>query len=41
LRGFAVSAHANVKAVQPMLGHAKASTTLDTCADLSTKIWMA
>ena len=30
---LAVSAHANVKAVQRMLGHAKASMTLDTCAD--------
>lgn len=28
------SAHANVKAVQRMLGHAKASMTLDTYADL-------
>lgn len=31
---LAVSAHANVKAVQRMLGHAKASMTLDTYADL-------
>lgn len=30
----AVSAGANVKAVQRMLGHAKASMTLDTYADL-------
>lgn len=32
--GLAVSAGANVKAVQRMLGHAKASMTLDTYADL-------
>ena len=32
--GLAVSAHANVKAVQRMLGHAKASMTLDIYADL-------
>jgi integrase len=32
--GVAVSAGANVKAVQPMLGHAKASMTLDVYADL-------
>ena len=31
---LAVSVRANVKAVQPMLGHAKASMTLDTYADL-------
>lgn len=31
---LAVSAHANVKAVQRMLGHAKASMTLDIYADL-------
>jgi integrase len=31
---LAVSANANVKAVQPMLGHAKASRTLDIYADL-------
>jgi integrase len=31
---LAVSARANVKAVQRMLGHAKTSMTLDTCADL-------
>jgi integrase len=31
---LAVSAGANVKAVQRMLGHAKASMTLDTYADL-------
>ena len=31
---LAVSAHANVKAVQRMLGHAKASMTLDINADL-------
>lgn len=31
---LAVSANANVKAVQRMLGHAKASMTLDTYADL-------
>jgi integrase len=31
---LAVSAGANVKAVQRMLGHAKASMTLDVCADL-------
>jgi integrase-like protein len=31
---LAVSAGANVKAVQRMLGHAKASTTLDVYADL-------
>jgi integrase len=31
---LAISAGANVKAVQRMLGHAKASTTLDTYADL-------
>jgi integrase len=31
---LAVSARANVKAVQRMLGHAKASMTLDTYADL-------
>lgn len=31
---LAISAHANVKAVQRMLGHAKASMTLDTYADL-------
>jgi integrase len=31
---LAVSAHANVKAVQRMLGHAKASMTLDVYADL-------
>jgi integrase len=30
----AVSAGANVKAVQQMLGHAKASMTLDVYADL-------
>ena len=32
---LAVSAHANAKAVQRMLGHAKASMTLDIYADLS------
>jgi hypothetical protein len=32
--GLAVSASANVKAVQRMLGHAKASMTLDVYADL-------
>lgn len=32
--GLAVSAGANVKAVQRMLGHAKASMTLDVYADL-------
>ena len=31
---LAVSVRANVKAVQRMLGHAKASMTLDTYADL-------
>jgi integrase len=31
---LAISAGANVKAVQRMLGHAKASRTLDTYADL-------
>jgi integrase len=31
---LAVSAHANVKAVQRTLGHAKASMTLDVYADL-------
>lgn len=31
---LAVSAHANVKALQRMLGRAKASMTLDTYADL-------
>lgn len=31
---LAVSAGANVKAVQRMLGHASAAMTLDTCADL-------
>ena len=31
---LAVSARANVRAVQRMLGHAKASMTLDTYADL-------
>jgi integrase len=31
---LAVSAGANVKAVQRMLGHAKASMTLDVYADL-------
>src|SRR6201993_3023315 len=31
---LAVSAGANVKALQRMLGHAKASMTLDVCADL-------
>ena len=31
---LAVSAQANVKAVQRMLGHGKASMTLDTYADL-------
>ncbi|WP_369758483.1 tyrosine-type recombinase/integrase [Mycobacterium sp. 141] len=31
---LAVSANANVKAVQRMLGHAKASMTLDIYADL-------
>jgi integrase len=31
---LAISAGANVKAVQRMLGHAKASMTLDTYADL-------
>jgi integrase len=31
---FAVSAGANVKAVQRMLGHAKASMTLDVYTDL-------
>ena len=31
---LAVSAQANVKAVQRMLGHAKASMTLDTYTDL-------
>ena len=30
----AVSAGANVKAVQQMLGHASAAMTLDTCSDL-------
>jgi integrase len=33
---LAISAGANVKAVQRMLGHVKASMTLDTYADLST-----
>jgi integrase len=33
-RVWAVSAGANVKAVQRMLGHAKASMTLDIYADL-------
>jgi integrase len=32
--GLAVSAGANVKALQRMLGHAKASMTLDVYADL-------
>ena len=40
---LAVSAGANVKAVSRMLGHAKASMTLDVYADLfdedSTRIW--
>jgi integrase len=31
---LAVSAGADVKAVQRMLGHASAAKTLDTCADL-------
>ncbi|MDT5273932.1 MAG: hypothetical protein QOG95_864, partial [Mycobacterium sp.] len=31
---LAVSAGANVKAVQKMLGHASATMTLDICADL-------
>jgi integrase len=31
---MAISAGANVKAVQRMLGHASAAMTLDTCADL-------
>ena len=31
---LAVSAGANVKALQRMLGHASAAMTLDTCADL-------
>ena len=31
---MAISAGANVKAVQRMLGHAEASMTLDTYADL-------
>jgi integrase len=31
---LAVSAHANVKAIQRMVGHAKASMTLDVYADL-------
>jgi len=30
----AISAGANVKAVQRMLGHASATMTLDVCADL-------
>ncbi len=30
---LAISAGANVKAVQRMLGHASAAMTLDTCAD--------
>jgi integrase len=34
ITSLAGSAHANVKAVQRMLGHAKASMTLDTYADL-------
>jgi len=34
LASVAVSAHANIKAVQRMLGHAKASMTLDIYADL-------
>ena len=33
---LAVSAGANVKAVQRMLGHASAAMTLDVCADSST-----
>jgi integrase len=35
---LAISAGANVKAVQRMLGHAKASMTLDVYADFSTRI---
>jgi integrase len=31
---LAVSAHANIKAIQRMVGHAKASMTLDLYADL-------
>ena len=34
LASVAVSAHANIKAVQRMLGHAKASMTLDIYVDL-------
>ena len=31
---LAVSAHANIRAIQRMVGHAKASMTLDVYADL-------
>ena len=31
---LAISAGANIKAVQRMLGHASAAMTFDTCADL-------
>jgi hypothetical protein len=31
LHGFAVTAHTNVKAVHRMLGHARASMTVDAC----------
>lgn len=36
---LAISAGANVKAAQRMLGHAKASMTLDVYAICSTRIW--
>lgn len=36
---LAVSAQANAKAAQRMLGHAKASMTLDTYADLFDEAW--
>jgi integrase len=36
---LAISAGANVKAVQRMPGHVKASMTLDTYADLLAPIW--
>jgi hypothetical protein len=36
ITSLAVSARANVKAIQRMLGHAEATMTFDTCAGLST-----
>jgi hypothetical protein len=38
---LAISAGANVKAVQRLLGHASAAMTLDTCADLFEDDWNA